>query len=40
MSCSTKVRGIEVELTSLPGTPVAIPSLSRNEVTNYNNSNI
>ena len=34
MSCSTKVRGIEVELTSLPGTPVAIRSLSRNEVTN------
>ena len=30
--CSTRVRGIEVELTSLLGTPVAICSLSRNEV--------
>ena len=30
--CSTRVRGIEVELTSLLGTPVAISFLSRNEV--------
>ena len=35
MSCSTRVRGIEVGLTSLLlGTPVAIHSLSINEVTN------
>ena len=32
MLCSTRVRGIEVELTSLLGTPVVIRSLSRNEV--------
>ena len=34
MLCSTRVRGIEVELTSLLGTPDAICSLSSNEVTN------
>ena len=32
MLCSTRVRGIEVELTSLLGTPVAICSSGRNEV--------
>ena len=34
MSCSTNVRGIEVELILLLDTPVVIHSFSTNEVTN------
>ena len=34
MSCPTRVRGIELKLILLLGTPVAIHSLSINEVTN------